>query len=178
MLKEKYLKEIVPALRKKLEIKNVMETPKLEKVVLNMWIGTYIRSGNKDYSSLQEHLRLISWQAPTVKFAKKAISNFKLRAWMPVWLSVTLRWDRMYNFLDKLINLVLPRVRDFRWINKNSFDKQWNYNFWIKEHSIFLEVPQDDVIKNHWIQITIKTTAKDKVAWKELLEQMWFPFSK
>lgn len=178
MLKEKYLKEIVPALRKKLEIKNVMETPKLEKVVLNMWIGTYIRSGNKDYSSLQEHLKLISWQAPTVKFAKKAISNFKLRAWMPVWLSVTLRWDRMYNFLDKLINLVLPRVRDFRWINKNSFDKQWNYNFWIKEHSIFLEVPQDDVIKNHWIQITIKTTAKDKVAWKELLEQMWFPFSK
>lgn len=178
MLKEKYLKEIVPALRKKLEIENVMETPKIEKVVLNMWIGTYIRSGNKDYSSLQEHLKLISWQAPTVRYAKKAISNFKLRAWMPVWLCVTLRGDRMYNFLDKLINLVLPRVRDFRGINKNGFDKQWNYNFWIKEHSIFLEVPQDDVIKNHWIQITIKTTAKDKIAGKTLLEYMWFPFSK
>lgn len=178
MLKEKYLKEIVPLLRKKLEIKNVMETPKIEKVVLNMWIGTFIRSGNKDYSTLQEHLKLIAWQAPTIRYAKKSISNFKLRAWMPVWLSVTLRWDRMYNFLDKLINLVLPRVRDFRWVNKNGFDKQGNYNFWVKEHSIFLEVPQDDVIKNHWIQITIKTNANDKNASKLLLESMWFPFSK
>ena len=178
MLKEKYVKEIVPVLKDKLEIKNVMEIPKVEKVVLNMWIWTYIRSGNKDYSSLQEHLRLIAWQTPTVRYAKKAISNFKLRAWMPVWLSVTLRWDRMYNFLDKLVNLVLPRVRDFRWVNKNGFDKEWNYNFWVKEHSIFLEVPQDDVVKNHWIQITVKTTAKNKEEWKLLLEQMWFPFSK
>jgi len=178
MLKEKYLNEIVPVLKEKLEIKNIMDVPKLEKVVLNMWIWTYIRSGNKDYSSLQEHLRLISWQAPTVRYAKKAISNFKLRAWMPVWLTVTLRWDRMYNFLDKLVNLVLPRVRDFRWINKKGFDSQGNYNFWIKEHSIFLEVPQDDVIKNHWIQITIKNTAKDINSWRELLTQMWFPFTK
>ena len=97
---------------------------------------------------------------------------------MPVWLSVTLRWEKMYDFLDKLIHAVLPRVRDFRGINKNGFDIQGNYNFWIKEHSIFLEVPQDDVVKNHGIQITIKTTAKNKEAWKELLTQMWFPFSK
>jgi large subunit ribosomal protein L5 len=97
---------------------------------------------------------------------------------MPVWLSVTLRGDRMYNFLDKLINIVLPRVRDFRWVNKKWFDKQWNFNFWIKEHSIFLEVPQDDVVKTHWIQVTIKTTAKTVEAWKEMLLAMWFPFSK
>ena len=178
MLKEKYLKEIMSALKEKLKIENPMDIPKVEKVVLNMWIWTYIRTWNKDFSSLQEHLELIAWQAPTVRYASKAISNFKLRAWMPVWLSVTLRWDRMYNFLEKLINIVLPRVRDFRWVNKKGFDREWNYNFWIKEHSIFLEVPQDDVIKNHWIQITLKTTAKTKESWKELLMLMWFPFSK
>jgi large subunit ribosomal protein L5 len=168
----------MPELKKKLKVKNVMEIPKLEKVVLNMWIWTYIRTGNKDFSSLQEHLTLIAGQACTVRYAKKAVSNFKLRAWMPVGLTVTLRWDRMYQFLDKLIHAVLPRVRDFRWINKNSFDKEWNYNFWIKEHSIFLEVPSDDVVKNHGIQITIKTTAKDKESGKELLSLLWFPFSK
>ena len=178
MLKEKYLKEIVPALKEKLELSNVMEVPKLEKIVLNMWIWTYVRSGNKDFSSLQEHLSLIAGQACTVRYAKKAISNFKLRAWMPVWLSVTLRWDAMYNFLEKLIHVVLPRVRDFRWISKKGFDDQWNYNFWIKEHSIFLEVPQTDVVKNHWLQITVKTTAKNKDAWRELLTLMWVPFAK
>ena len=178
MLKEKYLKKIISELMKKLEIKNIMDVPKIEKVVLNMWIWTYVRTWNKDFSSLQEHLAFIAWQAPTVRYASKAISNFKLRAWMPVWLSVTLRWDRMYIFLDKLINIVLPRVRDFRWINKKWFDREWNYNFWIKEHSIFLEVPQDDVVVNHWLQITVKTNAKDKESWKELLTLMWFPFSK
>ena len=177
-LKEKYLKEITPTLKETLKISNVMEVPKVEKVVLNMWIGTYIKSGNKDYSSLQEHLKLIAWQAPTVRYAKKAISNFKLRAGMPVWLSVTLRGDNMYNFLEKLVNIVLPRVRDFRWINKNGFDKSGNYNFWIKEHTIFLEVPKDDVIQTHGIQITVKTTAKDKEGGKELLKLLWFPFSK
>ena len=178
MLKEKYNKEIVPALKEKLEISNIMEVPKLEKVVLNMGIGTYIRSGNKDYSSLQEHLSLIAGQACTVRYAKKAVSNFKLRAGMPVWLTVTLRGDAMYNFLDKLIHIVLPRVRDFRWVSKKGFDNQGNYNFWVKEHSIFLEVPQTDVIKNHWLQITVKTTAKNKEAGKELLTQIGFPFAK
>lgn len=178
MLKEKYVKEIVPALKESLKISNIMEVPKLEKVVLNMWIWTFIRTGWKDFSSLQEHLSLIAGQACTVRYAKKSVSNFKLRAWMPVGLSVTLRGDKMYDFLDKLIHAVLPRVRDFRGINKNGFDSQGNYNFWIKEHSIFLEVPQSDVVKNHGIQITVKTTAKNKEAWKELLTQMWFPFSK
>jgi len=177
-LKEKYNKEIVPSLKEMLKITNVMDVPKLDKVVLNMWIWTYLRAWNKDYSILKEHLSLIAWQAPTVKYAKKSISNFKLREWMPVWLAVTLRWDNMYNFVEKLINIVLPRVRDFRWISKKSFDKEGNYNFWVKEHSIFLEVPHDDVIKNNWLQITIKTTAKTKEAGRELLKQIWFPFSK
>ena len=178
-LKEKYNKEIRSSLQKSLNLKNVMDVPKIEKVVLNMWIWTYLKtSWSKDYSELKGHLALIAWQQPTVRYAKKSISNFKLREWMPVWLTVTLRWDRMYEFLEKVINIVLPRVRDFRWISKNSFDKDWNYNFWIREHSIFLEIPQDDVVKNCWLQITIKTSAKDKDSWRELLSQMGFPFSK
>lgn len=177
-LKDTYNKEIVPKLKESLACKNIMEVPKLEKVVLNMGIGTYIRSGNKDYSVLQEHLALIAGQAPVVKNAKKAISNFKLRAGMPVGLTVTLRGDNMYDFLDKLIHIVLPRVRDFRGINPKSFDSEGNYNFGIKEHTIFPEVPQDDVVRNHGIQITIKTTATSKEAGRELLTQMGFPFSK
>lgn len=127
---------------------------------------------------LQDHLALISGQAPVVKNARKAISNFKLRAGMPVGLTVTLRGDNMYNFLDKLINVVLPRVRDFRGISAKSFDSDGNYNFGIKEHTIFPEVPQDDVVKNHGIQITVKTTAKDAETGKVLLAEMGFPFAK
>ena len=97
---------------------------------------------------------------------------------MPVWLSVTLRGDNMYAFLEKLVNIVLPRVKDFRWISKKSFDSEGNYNFWIKEHTIFPEVPQLDVVKPHGIQITIKTNTGDKEASKMLLEELGFPFSK
>lgn len=177
-LKEKYNKDVFPALQKSLDLKNVMEVPKLEKIVLNMWIWTYVRSGNKDFSSLVEHMALIAGQAPTIRYAKKAISNFKLRAGMPVWLSVTLRGEKMYDFLEKLIDVVLPRVRDFRWVSKKSFDREGNYNFGIKEHTIFPEVPHDDVIKTHGLQITVKSTAKSEDAWRALLEGLGFPFSK
>lgn len=177
-LKEKYVKVIAPSLKEKLGLSNVMETPKIEKVVLNMWIWTYVRTGWKDYSSLKTDLALIAWQQPVVRLAKKAVSNFKLRAWMPVWLSVTLRWENMYAFLEKLINIVLPRVKDFRWISKKSFDQEGNYNFWIKEHTIFTEVPQLDVVRTHGIQITIKTNAKNKEASRMLLDEMGFPFAK
>lgn len=177
-LKDTYVKEILPKLQKDLALDNVMEVPKVEKIVLNMGIGTYIRQGNKDYSVLLQHLALISGQQPVVKTAKKAISNFKLRAGMPVGLTVTLRWDAMYNFLDKLVNIVLPRVRDFRGINPKSFDSEGNYNFGIKEHTIFPEVPQDDVVKNHGLQITVKTTAKSSQAGRALLTEMGFPFTK
>ncbi|NDK07972.1 50S ribosomal protein L5 [Candidatus Gracilibacteria bacterium] len=177
-LREKYNNEIVGKLKNSLKIENIMDVPKLEKVVLNMGIGTYIRTGNKDYNVLKDHLALIAGQAPTVRYARKSISNFKLREGMPVGLTVTLRGDAMYNFIEKLINIVLPRVRDFRGISKNSFDKEGNYNFGIKEHSIFLEVPQDDVVKNSGMQITVKTTAKSKEQGRELLNSLGFPFSK
>lgn len=177
-IKDKYINEVAPSLKTKLGLSNVMQTPKIEKVVLNMWIGTYIKTGNKDYSSLKQDLALISGQQPVVRLAKKAVSNFKLREGMPVGLSVTLRGDSMYAFLEKLVNIVLPRVKDFRWISKKSFDAEWNYNFWIKEHTIFPEVPQLDVVKPHGIQITIKTNTGNKEASKLLLEDLGFPFSK
>ena len=177
-IKDKYMKEIAPSLKDKLGLSNVMQTPKIEKVVLNMWIWTYIKTWNKDYSSLKQDLALISGQQPVVRLAKKAVSNFKLREWMPVWLSVTLRWDNMYAFLERLVNIVLPRVKDFRWISKKSFDAEGNYNFWIKEHTIFPEVPQLDVVKPHWMQITIKITSWDVKGSKLLLEELGFPFSK
>lgn len=177
-IKEKYIKQIVPSLKNKLGLSNVMQIPKIEKVVLNMWIWTYIKNWNKDYSSLKQDLALISGQQPVVRLAKKSVSNFKLRKGMPVWLSVTLRGDNMWAFLEKLVNIVLPRVKDFRWISKKSFDAEGNYNFWIKEHTIFPEVPQLDVVKHHGIQITIKTNTGDKEASKMLLEELGFPFSK
>jgi len=177
-LKEKYIKEIAPELLKELGIKNAMEIPKLEKVVINMWIWSYIRAWNKDFSQLQNHLSLIAGQSPVVRYASKSISNFKLREWMPVGLCVTLRGENMYNFLEKLVHVVLPRVRDFRGISKKSFDKNGNYNFWVSEHTIFPEVPQDDVVKAHGIQITVKTTARTPEEGRALLEKMEFPFVK
>lgn len=112
--KARYQSQIAPALKDELEITNPMLIPKIEKVVLNMGIGTFIRNGNKDYTNLLNELALIAGQKPVLKNAKKSISNFKLREGMPVWLTVTLRWDRMYSFLEKMVTVVMPRIRDFR----------------------------------------------------------------
>lgn len=176
---ENNIKEkVIPEVSKNLSISNPMQFPKFEKIVLNMWIGTYVRAWGKDFSSLQNDLKLIAWQSPIVTYAKKSVSNFKLREWMPVWIKVTLRWDRMYSFLEKLVKIVLPRVRDFRWISPQAFDKNWNYNLWLKEHTIFPEVPQNDVVKPHWLQITIKTNTQNKEHAKALLDWIGMPFKK
>lgn len=176
--KKNYKEKILPNLQKELGIKNAMDIPKIEKIVLNMWIGTFIKNGWKDYSTLKKDLSLIAWQFPVVKNAKKSISNFKLREWMPVWLMVTLRWDRMFYFLEKLVQVISPRIRDFRWFSTKSFDKEWNYNFWIKEHIIFPEVPQLDIVKPHGLQITIKIKWNNKEYNKALLQALEFPFTK
>ncbi len=176
--KEIYKKEILPNLKKELNIKNYMELPKLEKIVLNIWIGTFMKSSGKNYSDLQNDLSLIAWQKSVVKNAKKAISNFKIKEWMPVWLMVTLRWDKMFYFLEKLIHIICPRIRDFRWLSIKSFDKEWNYNFWIKEHVVFPEVPTHDVVKPHGLQITIKIKNINTDHSIALLKAMWFPFYK
>lgn len=175
--KETY-KKIIEDLQKELKVENKMLTPKIEKVTLNIGIGSYIREGNKDFSSLQKDLELITGQKSIVTNAKKSISNFKLRAWMPVGLVVTLRKEKMEVFLEKLIHVVLPRVRDFRGISKKSFDKKGNYTLWIKEHTIFPEVPQNDVVKPVGIGITITTNTDNSEYTKALMAKLGFPFAK
>ena len=176
--KDQYKNTILPALAKELGIDNPMQLPRIEKIVLNMGIGSYVAAGNKDFSSLKNDLALITGQLPRVNLARVAISNFKLRQGMPVGMMVTLRGDRMFDFLEKLISIVLPRVRDFRGISSRGFDQAGNFNFGIKEHTIFPEVPQLDVVKPHGLQITIKFNTQSAVHSKVLLVKLGFPFTK
>ncbi|HRI35640.1 MAG TPA: 50S ribosomal protein L5 [bacterium] len=175
--KEHYQTKILPQVRKDLGIGNVMETPRIEKIVINMSIGSFVTL-HKDYSSLKSDLSLIAGQAPQVLKSRKAISNFKLRQGMVVGMSVTLRGDRMFYFLEKLIKIVLPRVRDFRGISKKSFDKEGNFNFGIREHTIFPEVPQLDVVKPHGLQITVKMKSRGSQDSEALLTALGFPFTR
>lgn len=170
--KERYIKEMLPALAKELGIDNPMQVPHIEKIVLNMGIGTYVAAGNKDFSSLKNDLALIAGQLPRINHSRVAISNFKLREGMPVGMMVTLRGDRMYAFLEKLIAVVLPRVRDFRGIPSRGFDQAGNFNFGVKEHTIFPEVPQLDVVKPHGLQITMKFKTQSATHSKALLDKL------
>ena len=176
--KENYTQKVLPEIAKELDIKNPMQLPMIEKVVVNMGIGSYVASGHKDFSSLKNDLALITGQLPRVNHARKSVSNFKLREGMPVGMKVTLRGQRMYDFLEKLNAVVLPRVRDFRGISAKSFDKDGNFNFGIKEHTIFPEVPQLDVVKTHGMQITIKFKTQSKEHSHALLKKLGFPFSR
>jgi large subunit ribosomal protein L5 len=175
---ESITQTILPKLQKDLGIENPMQLPKIEKIVLNMGIGSYVASGNKDFSSLKNDLALIAGQMPKVNPSRKSISNFKLREGMPVGMTVTLRGERMYAFLEKLIGVILPRVRDFRGISARGFDEAGNFNFGIKEHTIFPEVPQLDVVKPHGLQITFKFKAQSKDHSKAYLDSLHFPFSR
>ncbi len=174
--KDNYTQKILPELAKELGIENPMQVPQIEKIVVNMGIGSYVAAGNKDFSSLKNDLALITGQLPKINHARKSVSNFKLRQGMPVGMMVTLRGQRMYDFLEKLIRIVLPRVRDFRGISDQSFDSEGNFNFGIKEHTIFPEVPQLDVVKPHGMQITIKFRTGSKVHSHALLKNLGFPF--
>lgn len=176
--KENYTKKVLPEVMKELGIENPMQAPTIEKIVVNMGIGSYVASGHKDFSSLRNDLALITGQLPRINHARKSVSNFKLREGMPVGMMVTLRGQRMYDFIEKLIAIVLPRVRDFRGISAKSFDKDGNFNFGIKEHTIFPEVPQLDVVKPHGMQITIKFRTQDKAHSHALLKKLGFPFSR
>ena len=167
---------VLPKLQKDLGIGNVMELPRFEKIVLNMGIGTYVNSGNKDFSSLKSDLAQIAGQAPVVITSRKSISNFNLRVGMPVGMVVTLRGERMYDFLEKMIKVVLPRVRDFRGVSSRSFDREGNFNFGIREHLIFPEVPQHDVVKPHGLQITFKIKGRSTDDSRALLNALGFPF--
>lgn len=174
-LKEKFQKEIAPALQKQLKVKNVNAVPKLTKVVVNVGIGKML-AGGKDYSEVEENIKKITGQKPVVAKSRKAISNFKLRENQPVGINCTLRGQRMYDFVSKFVNIVLPRSRDFRGISSRSFDGNGNYSLAVKEHTVFPEINADDIVKIHGLQITFVTTAKTNDDGLLLLKALGFPF--
>jgi large subunit ribosomal protein L5 len=176
-LKEKYLKEIVPVMIKEFGYRNVMEVPKLEKAVLNMGLGEAIHN-IKVLDSAVEELALISAQKPVITRAKRSIASFKLREGMPIGCMVTLRSERMYYFLDKLFNVALPRVRDFRGLSDKAFDGRGNYTLGIKEQIIFPEINYDKIDKVKGLNITIVTTTKTDAEGRFLLEKMGLLFRK
>lgn len=176
-LKVKYIKEIVPKLKEQFGYKNVMQVPKLEKIVINMGVGQAVQDP-KILEEAVKDLETITGQKASIRTAKKSISNFKLREGMKIGAKVTLRRERMYEFLDRLITIALPRVRDFRGISDKSFDGRGNYTLGIKEQIIFPEINVDKVTKVLGMDITFVTTAKtDKEAY-ELLNAFGMPFRK
>lgn len=176
-LKEKYMKEVTPNLMKKFNYKSVMQVPKLEKIVVNMGVGDAVQNA-KALDDAVEELTLITGQKPVVTKAKKSIAGFRLREGMPIGAKVTLRGERMYDFLDKLVSVSLPRVRDFHGISKNAFDGRGNYTLGIKEQLIFPEIDYDKVNKVRGMDIVIVTTANTDEESRELLTQLGMPFQK
>ena len=177
VLKDKYQAEVAPALMKKFEYKSVMQIPKLDKIVINVGCGE-ARENSKALDAVVSDLKQITGQAPVICKAKKSVANFKLREGMAIGAKVTLRGDRMYEFLDRLFNLALPRVRDFRGINPNSFDGRGNYSMGIKEQLIFPEIDYDKIDKVRGMDICFVTTANTDEEARELLTLMGAPFSK
>ena len=174
-LKNHYQKEIVPNLKEKLGYKSVMEVPKLEKITINMGVG----EASKDKKILENalnDLEAISGQKPVVTKAKQAVSTFKIREQYPIGCKVTLRGNKMYDFFERLINLAIPREKDFRGLNQKSFDGMGNYNLVIKEQIIFPEIDYDKIDKLRGMDIAITTSAKTDNEAKELLESFNFPF--
>ncbi|UQS82856.1 50S ribosomal protein L5 [Bombilactobacillus folatiphilus] len=176
-LHKKYVEEIVPSLVEKFNYTSVMQVPKIEKIVLNMGVGDAV-ANSKNLDNAVEELSLISGQKPLITKAKKSIAGFRLREGMAIGAKVTLRGERMYDFLDKLINISLPRVRDFHGTNGRSFDGRGNYTLGIKEQLIFPEIDYDKVSKVRGLDVVIVTTAQSDEESKELLTQIGMPFAK
>ena len=176
-LKETYLNEIVDGMTKKFGYKNVMQVPKLDKIVINMGVGE-AKDNAKVLETAVRDLEIIAGQKAVLTRAKKSVANFKIREGMPIGCKVTLRGDKMYEFADRLINLALPRVRDFRGVNPNAFDGRGNYTMGIKEQLIFPEIEYDKVDKVRGMDIIFVTTAQTDEEARELLTQFGMPFKK
>ncbi|MFD1031511.1 50S ribosomal protein L5 [Planococcus sp. X10-3] len=176
-LKEKYVNEITPALVSKFEYKSVMQAPQVDKIVINMGVGEAVQN-TKSLDSAVEELQTLAGQKPVITKAKKSIAGFRLREGMPIGCKVTLRGERMYDFLDKLIAISLPRVRDFRGVSNKSFDGRGNYTLGVKEQLIFPEIDYDKVSKVRGMDIVIVTTANSDEEARELLTQFGMPFQK
>jgi large subunit ribosomal protein L5 len=175
-LKVRFREELVPALKDQLGLVNVMQVPRPEKVVVNMGVGDSLKDGRL-LDAAVEDLTIITGQKPIVTKARKSIAGFKLREGMPVGVKVTLRGDRMWEFLDRLISLALPRIRDFRGLDPNAFDGKGNYTFGVTEQLIFPEIDYDKVLKVRGMDITIVTTAHDDDEGRALLLAMGFPLA-
>ncbi len=176
-LKERYRQEIIPRLMELCGYKNVMRVPRLEKMVLNIGMGEAIQNA-KALEAAEKDLVAISGQHPVTTRAKKSIATFKLRTGMPIGLKVTLRGERMYDFFDKLVNAVLPRIREFQGVSRNSFDGRGNYTLGIKEQLIFPEIDYDHIDKVRGLEMSIVTTAKTDDEGRQLLELLGMPFAK
>ena len=174
-LKANYIKTVVPALRKHFSYKNINQVPKIEKVIINAGLGD-VKDNAKSFQLAVDELKLIAGQKPLVTVAKKSVANFKVREGMTIGAKVTLRGRRMYEFLDKLISIALPRVRDFRGINPNSFDGRGNYSMGVKEQLVFPEITYDQIEKTRGYDITIVTTANSDEEAREMLKLIGFPF--
>ena len=166
-LQELYAKELAPAIQKKLGLSNPMEVPKITKITLNMGVGEAVADKEK-----------IAGQKPIIRNARKSVAGFKIRDGMPIGCKVTLRRERMYEFLDRLVNIAIPRIRDFRGLNSKSFDKQGNYSMGVAEQIIFPEINYDEVDALRGMDITITTTARNPEEGRALLEAFNFPFKK
>ena len=176
-LKDKYVGTVRPALTERFGYKNPMQVPKLEKVVINMSVGDAIQSSKALEAAVRE-LTVISGQKPVITKAKKSIAAFKLREGMNIGAKVTLRGDRMYVFLDKLFNIVLPRIRDFRGLNRKSFDGRGNYNLGLRDQLVFPEIDFDKVDKSRGMDIVIVTSARNDEEATEFLTEMGLPLTK
>lgn len=176
-LKDYYINEVAPALMKKFGYKSVMQIPKLDKIIINVGCGD-AKDNSKVIDAVVSDLAKITGQKPVVCKAKRSVANFKLREGMSIGVKVTLRQDRMYEFLDRLFNVALPRVRDFRGVNPNSFDGRGNYSLGLKEQLIFPEIEYEKIDKIRGMDITFVTTAKTDEEAKELLSLLGAPFAK
>ncbi len=177
-MKEKYVSEVAPALMNKFAYKSTMQIPKLDKIVINVGCGKEANGNAKVIESIVRDITTITGQKPIITYAKKSIANFKLRDGMPVGVKVTLRQDRMWEFLDRLFNVALPRVRDFRGINPDAFDGRGNYALGLKEQLIFPEIAYDQIDKIRGMDIIMCTTANTDEEARELLSLMGAPFAK
>lgn len=176
-LKERYMNEVRTSLVEKFDYTSIMQAPKIEKIVVNMGVGDAV-ANTKSLDKAVEELALIVGQKPVVTKAKKSIAGFRLREGMPIGTKVTLRGERMYDFLDKLVSVALPRVRDFRGVSKNAFDGRGNYTLGVKEQLIFPEIDYDKVDKVRGMDIVIVTSAQTDEEARELLGQLGMPFQK
>jgi large subunit ribosomal protein L5 len=176
-LKEKYKKEVVPRMMESFGYKNVMEVPHLEKIALNIGLGEAIQNA-KAMESAEGDLAAISGQHPVITRSKKSIAAFRLRAGMPIGLKVTLRGERMYHFFERLVNVTLPRMREFRGVSKSSFDGRGNYTIGFKEQTIFPEIDYDKVDKVRGLEVSIMTSAKTDEEGRQLLELLGVPFAR